>query len=301
MKCLVTGGAGFIGSNIAEALVSLGHEVVILDNFSLGKEENLSGIRNKVEIVKGDVRDSELIKKLTKGVDYVFHQAAASSSPMFSSDLAAAFAVNIDGFINILNSSRDNGVKKVIHASTSSIYGNNTLPLKEDMKVVPPNFYAASKLAAEHLGNIFSNEYGLGVIGLRYMSVYGPHEKSKGIFANLVSQFLWSMQKNEQPVIYGDGKQTRDFTFVADAVQANILAMQSEIKNGMFNVGFGKETNLNELIETLNRLLGKNIEPKYIENPVKSYIKSQLADITKIKQLGYSPKYSLEDGIKMLL
>jgi len=301
MKSLVTGGAGFIGSNIAEALISLGHEVVVLDNFSLGKEENLSSIKGKAEVVKGDVRDSELIKKLTKGTDYVFHQAAASSSPMFSKDLGNAFSVNIDGFINILNSSRDNGVKKIIHASTSSIYGNNPVPLKEDMKVVPPNFYAASKLAAEHLGAIFSNEYDLGVIGLRYMSVYGLHEKSKGIFANLVSQFLWSMQKNKQPVIYGDGTQTRDFTFVADVVQANILAMQSGVKNDIFNVGFGKETSLNELIEILNKSLGKNIEPKYVENPVKNYIKSQLADITKIKQLGYSPKYSLEDGIKMLL
>lgn len=302
MKSLVTGGAGFIGSNIVEELVKLGHEVIVLDDFSLGSEDNLSTVKDKIEIVKGDVRNFDLIKKITKCLDFVFHESAASSSPMFFSDLRNAFSVNTDGFINILNASRDNGVKKVIHASTSSIYGNNPGPLREDIKIIPPNFYSASKLAAEHLADIFSNEYGLDIIGLRYMSIYGPHEESKGKFANLVSQFLWAMLKNEQPVIYGDGEQTRDFTFVGDAVQANILAMNSKIKNDIFNVGTGKSTSLNELVDIINKILGKNIKPKYIEMPVKNYIKTQLADISKIeKALGYSPKYNLEEGIKLLL
>ena len=247
----------------------MGHEVTVLDDFSLGKKDNLSAVKDKIEIVKGDVRDLDLIKNITKGVDFIFHQAAASSSPMFIKDLKNAFSVNIDGFINILNASRDNGVKKIIHASTSSLYGNNSGPLREDMNIIPPNFYSVSKLAAEHLGTLFSNEYGLDIIGLRYMSIYGPHEKSKGKFANLVSQFLWSMLKDERPVLYGDGTQTRDFTFVGDAVQANILAMNSKIKNDIFNVGTGKTTSLNELVEIINKLLKKNIEPKYIEIPVK--------------------------------
>jgi len=302
MKSLVTGGAGFIGSNIVEELVKAGHEVIVLDDFSLGKEDNLSTVKDKIGVVKGDVRDFNLIKEVIKGVDFVFHQAAASSSPMFVEDLKNAFSVNIDGFINLLNASRDNGVKKIIHASTSSIYGNNPVPLKEEMNIIPPNFYSVSKLAAEHLGTLFSNEYGLDIIGLRYMSIYGPHEESKGRFANLVSQFIWSMLKNERPVLYGDGTQTRDFTFVDDAVQANILAMNSKIKNDIFNVGTGKTISLNELVEIINKLLGKNIKPKYIEMPVKNYIKTQLADISKIeKVLGYAPKYSLEEGIKLLL
>jgi UDP-glucose 4-epimerase len=301
MKSLVTGGAGFIGSNIAEELVSLGHEVIIVDDFSLGKKENLSNIEGRIEIVKGDVRDSELIKTVTKGVDFVFHQAAASSSPMFVENLKNAVSVNVDGFINILNASRDNNVKKVIHASTSSIYANNSVPLREDMKITPPNFYSVSKLTAEHLGSLFSNEYGLDVIGLRYMSIYGPHEESKGRFANLVSQFLWSMMKNEQPIVYGDGTQTRDFTFVGDVVKANMLVMQSKMRNDILNVGTGKATSLNELVELLNRLLGKDIKPKYVAVPVKNYIRNQLADITKIEKVGYSSKYSLEDGIKLLL
>jgi UDP-glucose 4-epimerase len=300
MKSLVTGGAGFIGSNIVEELVKLGHDVTVLDDFSLGRQNNLSAVKDKINTFKGDVRDLDLMKQLTKDVDFVFHQAAASSSPMFMKDLKNAFSVNIDGFINILNASRESGVKKVIYASTSSLYGNNPVPLREDMKIIPPNFYSASKLASEHLASIFSNEYGLNIIGLRYMSIYGPHEKSKGGFANLVSQFLWAMLKSEQPVIYGDGKQTRDFTFVADVVQANILVMNSKIKNDVFNVGTGKAISLNGLVDIINKLLKKNIKPKYIEMPVKSYIRNQLANITKIKKaIGYSPKYNLEDGIKI--
>ena len=188
---------------------------------------------------------------------------------MFIEDLKNAFSVNMDGFINLLNAARDNGVKKIVHASTSSLYANNPVPLREDMHIIPPNFYSVSKLAAEQLGTIFSNEYGLDIIGLRYMSVYGLHEESKGRFANLISQFLWSMLKNEQPVIYGNGTQTRDFTFVGDIVQANILAINSKVKNDIFNVGTGKATSLNELVDILNSLLRKKIEPKYIKMPVR--------------------------------
>ena len=226
MKILVTGGAGFVGSNLVEALVEKKHEVVVLDNFSLGRKENLKTVLGEVELVDGDLRDFDLIKKTTKNVDVIFNEAAASSSPMFKERLRDAVAVNVDGFVNILNAAKENGVKKVIYASTSSIYGNSPPPLKEDMKVVPVNFYASTKLLNEHLAILFSKEYGLETIGLRYMSVYGPKEQSKGIYANLVSQFLWSMQKGESPVIYGDDTQTRDLTYVKDVVKANILAME---------------------------------------------------------------------------
>lgn len=304
LRCLVTGGAGFIGSHIAEALVEENHEVVVLDNFLLGRKENLSSIRDKIRLVRGDIRDEGLLLKLTKGVDFIFNQAAASSSPMFMQNLRDAFSINVDGFINILNAARENGVRRVIYASTSSVYGNNPVPLREDMKVTPPNFYSVSKLAGENLAKTFTDEHGVETVGFRYMSVYGPREESKGIYANLVSQFLLAVRKNESPVIYGDGSQTRDFVFVKDAVRANLLAMEAgeKISGEVFNVGAGKMTSLNELVSILNRILNKNVEPKYVEIPVKNYIFRQQADLTKAKKLlGYAPKYTLEEGIKELI
>jgi len=304
MKVLVTGGAGFIGSNLTEELVNKGHEVVVLDGFVLGRKENLSGVLDKIELVHGDIRDFELLKKITKDVDVIFNQAAASSSPMFKEKLRESVAANVDGFVNILNAAKENGVKRVIYASTSSIYGNNPPPLKEDMKVVPVNFYASTKLMNEHLAVLFSREYGLETVGLRYMSIYGPREGGKGIYANLVTQFLLSIQKGESPVIYGDGEQTRDLTYVKDVVQANVLAMESKKKllGEIYNVGTGKCASLNSLVDIINKVLGKSVKAKYVEMPVKNYIATQLADISKIsKDLGYKPKYGLEDGIRDIL
>lgn len=304
MRVLITGGCGFIGSNIAEAAVEEGHEVTVLDNFFLGRQENISRIKGKVDLVKGDVRDEKLVMKMTKNMDAVLHQAAASSSGMFRTDLKGSVAVNIEGTINLLNAAKENGVKRFVYASTSSIYGNNRPPLQEDMPVLPPNFYAATKLGKEYLARLFSQEYGLETVGLRYMSVYGPHEEGKGIYANLVSQFLWAMQKNEQPILYGDGCQTRDFTYVKDVVQANLLAMKVKTKmlGEIFNVGTGTAHSLNELVAVINRLLGKHIQPKYVDIPVQNYIFAQLADVSKIgKLLGYRPGYTLEDGVKDML
>ncbi|HLC77427.1 MAG TPA: SDR family NAD(P)-dependent oxidoreductase [archaeon] len=303
LSILVTGGAGFIGSNLVERLVGDGHTVVVLDNFSLGKMDNISAVKGKIEIIKGDIRDFETVKKAAKGVDIVFNQAAASSSPMFLNDLRNAVSVNVDGFINVLNACRVNNVRKLIYASTSSVYGNTKPPLKEDAKLSPVNFYSSSKLMNEHLAVLFSREYGLETVGFRYLSIYGPNEKSKGIYANLASQFLWAMQKGEQPVLYGDGNQTREFTYVKDIVAANILAMKSrKLGSEVFNVGTGSTNSLNELVATINKLLGTSIKPKYVKNTVKNYIQSQLSDITKIKSvLGYSPQYTLEKGLKELI
>lgn len=299
MRCLVTGGAGFIGSNLAEKLVKEGHEVIVFDNFSMGKMENISGL--DVEVVNGDIRDYEAVLRATKEVDVIFNQAAASSSPMFLKDLRHAVSVNVDGFINLLNASRENGVRKLVYASTSSVYGNNDPPLSEDMKLDPVNFYASTKLLNEHLAVLYSREYGLETIGLRYLSVFGPKEKSKGIYANLASQFLWKMQKNEQPTVYGDGRQTRDFTFVADIVSANLLAMNSKISGEVFNIGTGRPTSLNDLVAIINKILGKSIKPKYVDNDFKNYIATQMPDISKARKLlGYAPEYSLEDGLRLL-
>mgnify|MGYP001570184580 CR=1 FL=1 len=304
LSILVTGGAGFIGSNLVEALVAHGHSVTILDDFSLGKMENLTSVKNKVEVIKGDLRDLETVKKATKDVDIVFNEAAASSSPMFIDDLRNAVSVNVDGFINVLNACRINDVKKLIYASTSSIYGNSKPPLKEDIPVTPVNLYASTKLLNEHLAILFGKEYGLETIGFRYMSIYGPREESKGIYANLATQFLWAMQRNEQPVVYGDGTQTREFTYVMDVVAANMLAMnlKKNISGEILNIGTGTCTSLNDLVAVINKILGKSIKPKYVENTVKGYIDAQLSDITKIKNmLGYAPKYTLEKGLREII
>lgn len=304
MKFLVTGGCGFIGSNIAQALLEKNHEVVVFDNFFLGTESNIEKIKKDISMVKGDIRDYNALLAASKGVDVILHQAAASSSPMFKENLKDALSVNIEGTVNVLNSAKSNNVKRVVFASTSSIYGNAKPPLKETMPVLPVNFYASSKLMKEHLAALFGVEYGLETVGLRYASIYGPHEESKSKFANLVSQFLWSMKKGEQPVIYGDGEQTRDFTYVKDVCQANILAATTKKKmlGEIFNVGTGKATSLNVLVDILNRALGKNIRPKYVRMPVKNYIKTQLHDITKISNaLGYKPQYSLEKGVAEML
>ncbi|MEM1981841.1 MAG: NAD-dependent epimerase/dehydratase family protein, partial [Candidatus Hadarchaeales archaeon] len=271
--------------------------------FFLGRRENLAPFLREVELVEGSVMDAKLLHKLTKNVDVIFHQAAASSSPMFLKRLEEPVSVNVIGFIRLLEAARENGVKRVVHASTSSIYGNNPVPWREDMKVEPPNFYAASKLACEHLGRLYSQEYGLETVALRYMSVYGPRERSKGEYANLVSQFLWWMREGKRPVVWGDGTQTRDLVYVKDVVKANLLAAKAKkISGEVINVGTGKETSLNELVEILNEMLGTNLKPKYVKIPVKNYIFRQRADLRKAeKLLGYRPSYSLREGIREIL
>lgn len=299
-KVLITGGLGFIGSNLARFLLTKNYDVKIIDNLMLGKTSNVSDIEDKVKIVFGDVRKLEDLKKV-KGIDYIVHLASSSASPMFWDNLRGSVDNNIDGYLSVLEFAKDNSVKKVIYATTSSIYGNNKIPLKEEDKVIPPNFYSVTKLAMEYISNVFSKLYKIECIGLRFMSVYGPGEKSKGKFANLASQFLWQMQKDERPVIYGDGRQRRDFTYVLDICRAIELSITCKKKFGseVFNVGSGKDYSLLELVEIINKTLGKKIEPKLVKNPMlENYIYTQLADLKKIKRLlGYQPKFGLEKGI----
>ena len=300
MKILVTGGAGFIGSNLSVTLSKSGHEVVVFDNMFLGSEKSLEGA--DVALIKGDITDAKAVSEASRGCDVIFNEAAASSSPMFKSDLRRCIAVNVDGFVNVMNAARDNGIKRVIYASTSSIYGNSPSPLMEDMKCVPVNMYASTKLMDEHIAFLFGMENGIETIGLRYMSVFGPGEEPKGKFANLVSQFLWTMKRGDRPVIYGDGRQTRDFIYVKDVVKANMMVMKSGCKNEIFNVGTGKETSLNNVVRILNDIIGTKIEPKYIRNEVKNYISTQRADMSKIKKaIGFEPEFSLESGIRDIL
>lgn len=304
LKILVTGGAGFVGSNIAKEAIRKGWEVRVLDNFFLGSSENLNEIMDEIELIRGDVRNEKLVNKATRGVDYIFHQAAVSSSQMFVPDPSFGLSVNVQGFANLLRYAHENGVRRVIHASTSTIYGALPTPHREDMRIERcPNFYATTKLSSEYLAKTFTLDRGLETVGLRYFSIYGPGEKPKGEYANLITQFLWWMKKRERPVIYGDGSQTRDFTYVKDVVKANFLAAKRKNASGeVFNVGTGKSASVNAATAMLNKYLGTDIKPKYARNPIRGYVYHTKADMTKSKKLlGFKAEIPLEKGLKMLV
>jgi len=298
-KILVTGGAGFIGSNLCNIMAEKGHEVTAIDNLSLGVTENLS---DKVKFVEGDVNKEEDLDKAGSDFEYIVHLAGASSAPMFAKDMYYAYQNNIAGHIRVMQFSKKIGAKKMLFASTSSIYGNNPTPLTEDQQVVPPNHYSVTKFAQENASRVFNQVEGLEIIAFRFMSIYGLNEDHKTTFANLVSQFIWGMAKDEAPTLYGDGKQERDFTNVKDVVQGIEKAIETDKKYGftVFNIGTNKCINLIDLVTLINKVMGKDIEPKYIENPVKEgYVRSQLADINKISnELGFKPTVELEDGIR---
>ncbi len=304
MRALVTGGLGFIGSNLSRVLLEEGFEVVIIDNLLLGNRSNIADISSSLKIVIGDVENySDLLK--TGKVDVIFHLAGASASPMFDEkNLIKAYRNNIEGFVQILNFAKQTNVKKVLFASTSSLYFNNPPPLIEDSIILPPNFYSVTKYTMEHTAYVFSKLYGLEILGFRFFSVYGKSEQSKGIYANLASQFLWQMKKGERPVIYGDGKQKRDFIYVEDVARALVMASLSQKKFGfdVFNLGTTKQYDLNQLVGVINKVLGKNIKPEYIPNPMlNGYIYSQQSDISKIqKAFWWSPMVSLPEGLKIL-
>jgi UDP-glucose 4-epimerase len=300
-KVLITGGAGFVGSNAANTLVKEGYEVIALDNLFLGKKENVEA---GVTFIEGDVNSMEDLMKAGKVV-YIIHLAASSSAPMFVDDLRGTFNNNILGHVTVLEFAKQTGVKKVLFASTSSIYGNNPIPLTEDQEVTPPNFYAVSKHAQEETSRVYNEVHGLEIIAFRFMSVYGLHEEHKGRYANLVSQFIWGMEMGKQPTIYGDGTQTRDFTNVKDLVRVFKLAMETPKKFGftVFNVGTSKTVNMIDLMKILNDALGTSVEGKLIPNPIKTgFVKTQQADLTKIhRELGYEPTVTLEEGVKEIV
>ncbi len=304
LRALVTGGAGFIGSNIVKAALKKGWEVSVLDNFFLGKSHNLDDVSKEITLVKADVRDEKAVRKATKGVDYVFHQAAVSSSQMFVPYPDLGISVNVQGFANLLRCCHENGVKRVVHASTSTIYGALPTPHREDYYIERcGNFYAMTKFTAEHLAKTFTAEKGLETVGLRYFSVYGPGETHKGKFANLITQFVWGMKKGERPVIYGDGKQTRDFVYAGDVAKANLLAAEAKAASGqVVNVGTGNPVPVNEATRLLNKHLGTHLEPVYKPNPITGYVYKHQADVSKAKKLiGFKAEVPFAEGLKMLI
>jgi nucleoside-diphosphate-sugar epimerase len=306
MKFLVTGGAGFIGSNIVEQLLKDGHDVVVLDNFSSGKEENLAFVKNYTQtatrytLIKGDICDKSTCNRACKGIDVVLHQAALRSVPKSMSKPHEFNAVNIDGTLNMLEASRDNEVKRFVFASSSSIYGDtDKFPEKEDAYPLLISPYALGKLAGEYYCRIFSEHSGLETVCLRYFNVFGPRQALDDEYAVVIPKFINCILHDKQPPIFGTGKQSRDFTYIDNVVQANILAATTPgIKHEVFNVATGKDNTVLRLVDILNKIIGKNLKPMFLP-PRPGDVFRTYADISKIKKmLKFEPKINFEEGLK---
>ncbi len=298
-KYLVTGGAGFIGSHIAGELVRKGHSVRIIDNFSTGKRENISSFLNKIELVEADIREFRACRKVVDGVDFVFHQAALTSVPLSIEDPLLTNEINITGTLNLLLASRETKVRRLVFASSAAVYGDDSrLPKTENMKGLPISPYALSKHVGELYCRLFSQLYGLSTVCLRYFNIFGPRQDPFSQYASVIPNFIGKMLKDEKPAVFGDGEQSRDFLYVSNVVDANILAVKaSELSGEVFNVAGGEKTTVNILVEELNKVLGKEIKPSY-EEPRPGDIKHSYADISKArKMLKYEPTVSFSEGL----
>ena len=299
MNYLVTGGAGFIGSNIVDELVRMGEKVRVLDNFATGKWENLAALRGKIEVVEADVRDYRRTREAMEGVDVVLHQAAIPSVPRSVADPVTSNEVNVTGTLNILQAARDARVKRVVNASSSSVYGDNPqLPKHEKMATNPLSPYAVSKLAAERYCAVFWNVYRLETVSLRYFNVFGPRQDPTSQYSAVIPKFINAMMVDQQPVVFGDGEQSRDFTFVTNIVDANLLAAQVDFEPGLaLNCACHDRVSLNVLVQEINALLKKAVKPVYSE-PRVGDIKHSYADITLAeKSMGYRPRVDFHQGL----
>ena len=298
-KYLVTGAAGFIGSNIVEELVGRGADVRALDNLSTGKASNLAPFMDRIEFVEGDLNDTKLLSKVIRGVDFVLHQAALPSVPRSLADPLKSHEANATGTLNLLIAARDEGVKRLVYASSSSVYGNSLmLPKREDMPTQPLSPYAVNKLAAEQYCRVFARVFGLPAVALRYFNVFGPRQDPGSQYAAVIPAFISSVLRDESPTIYGDGTQTRDFTYVQNVVQANLLACETDKADGeALNFACGERTSLLGLLGEINRLLGTNVEPIF-EPGRAGDVKDSLADVSRARDLiGYTPVASFSDGL----
>lgn len=300
-KVLVTGGAGFIGSNLAEALLKRRHVVRVLDDFSTGKRENLIFGKEypSLEILEGDIRDLPTCKKAIKGVEYIFHQAALPSVQRSVEDPETSNAVNVGGTLNILLAAKEKGVKRVIYASSSSIYGDTpTLPKHEEMPPHPLSPYALQKYIGEQYCRLFNQLYGLDSVSLRYFNIFGPKQDPNSIYSAVIPRFIDALLHDRPPIVFGDGEQSRDFTFIENVVQANLLAMSATHLHGeAMNIACGKRISLNQLLKILKKILGSKLAPIYQE-PRKGDVRHSLADIHKSKKIiNYMPKVGTEEGL----
>lgn len=298
MKYIITGGAGFIGSNLARTL-SQDHEVTILDNLSTGRMENIQDLVDggDVTFVHGDITDTSLLQNLFQDVDGIFHQAALPSVQRSVKNPMATHEANVTGTLNVLLAARDAGVRKVVMASSSSVYGNTpTLPKHEGMVPHPLSPYAVSKIADEYYASVFSDLFGVQTVCLRYFNVFGPRQDPSSQYAAVIPNFVTRILNDQPPVIYGDGKQTRDFTYIENVVQANIRAMESDAE-GVFNIACGERIDLLELASTIMEIVGKDLTPIH-EAPRPGDVRDSLADISRAREaFGYAPEYDLKTGL----
>ncbi len=309
----VTGGAGFIGSHLVEELLKRRYRVTVIDDLSTGKLENIAHLINptnpknstnstdsstqQTEFVKGSITDLPLLKDVFRGVDYVFHQAAIPSVPRSIENPQASHEANATGTLNVLLAAKDSGVKKVIYASSCAVYGDTpTLPKTEDMPPDPQSPYAVSKLAGEYYCRVFHRVYRLPTVCLRYFNVYGPRQDPASQYAAVIPRFIRKALDNRPFIIYGDGEQTRDFVYVKDVADVNILAAEGDA-GGVCNIGTGERVSINTLAKLVIELVGSGIEPVYSE-PRPGDIMHSLAHISRARRLGYNPKYSLEQGLR---
>jgi len=298
-KVVVTGGAGFVGSNLAKKLAP-NNETIVVDDLSTGYLENIQDDvdRGQIEFIKGSITDLDLLEDVFNGVDYVFHQAAIPSVLRSMKDPLRSNNVNINGTLNVLIAAQYNNVEKVVYASSSSVYGDTpTLPKKEDMSPCPLSPYAVSKLTGEYYCQVFTGVYDLKTIVLRYFNVYGPRQDPSGDYAAVIPRFIMRILDDKPPVIFGDGEQTRDFSFIEDVVQANILAAESTA-SGVFNIAGGKRITINKLADLIMRIIGKKIDVEY-KGPRPGDIRHSLADISKARDsFNYKPIFSIEKGLE---
>lgn len=300
MYFLVTGGAGFIGSHIVQALLEKGERVRVLDNFASGKRENLEALGGDLEVIEGDLRDSVIVQRAVQKVQFVLHQGALPSVQRSIQDPATTFEVNTRGTLNLLLAAREAHVQRVVYASSSSIYGDNpALPKQEDMLPAPKSPYAASKLAGEFLCQVFSQVYGLETVILRYFNIFGPRQDPASPYAAVIPKFINAMLKGEKPVIYGDGNQSRDFTYIANVVAANLAALDAEEVSGeVFNIACGARYRVLDLVAALNEILGKGILPTHAD-PRPGDVRHSQADISKARRaLGYTVAVDFLEGLR---
>lgn len=303
IKFLITGGAGFIGSNIVAELLKQGYEVKVLDNFSSGKRENIKSFEKDIELIEGDIRSYHIVQDAVRGVEVVLHQAALPSVPRSIKDPITTNEVNVNGTLNILEASVSANVRRVVYASSSSVYGDNpVLPKNEAMLPNPLSPYAVSKLAGEKYCSVFSKIYGLETVALRYFNVFGPNQDPSSQYSAVIPKFIRDIMIDKRPVIYGDGEQSRDFTYVSNIVKANILSSVSKCDSGIaMNCACSEQITLNDLVKSINENLGRDMKAVY-EKPRAGDIKHSFADISlAIKEINYKPEINFEDGLKLTI